>query len=357
MQADIAQLDNPQIIQQLVRADPKLADLVRNYYAGELNPPTEDPSQTRKTRWTIAELRAAVFPAPKWAVPGIVPVGLTFLAGRPKLGKSWMALQIAHAKGTGGRVFNQQIEKGDVLYLALEDSPRRLKERTEKQGVPATAEIQFVTEWQSLKEGGLSDLQIEIMRADYSLVVIDTLSRAIGRSDQLDPAEMTLICGNLQQLAISLNIAILVIDHHKKSNGFEANPIDDILGATAKAAVADSALGLYKQQGKQGAVLKITGRDLEEKELALSWDSLTCCWQSLGDADAVREDSAKADILMAIRSLREDGELGTPAKIAAHLNLNRGYVSHILADLWTAGRIRKGEKHGVQQPYEIPEEA
>ena len=209
MQADIAQLDNPQIIQQLVRADPKLADLVRNYYAGELNPPTEDPSQTRKTRWTIAELRAAVFPAPKWAVPGIVPVGLTFLAGRPKLGKSWMALQIAHAKGTGGRVFNQQIEKGDVLYLALEDSPRRLKERTEKQGVPATAEIQFVTEWQSLKEGGLSDLQIEIMRADYSLVVIDTLSRAIGRSDQLDPAEMTLICGNLQQLAISLNIAIL----------------------------------------------------------------------------------------------------------------------------------------------------
>jgi RecA-family ATPase len=219
--------------------------------------------------------------------------------------------------------------------------------------VPASAEIEFSTEWKSLKEGGLSELQIEIMRGGYSLVIIDTLSRAIGRSDQLDPAEMTIVIGSLQNLAITLNIAILVIDHHRKTNGFESSPIDDILGSTAKAAVADGALGLYKTQGKQGATLKVTGRDMEEQELSLSWDGLTCCWQSLGNANDVREDTVKGDILRAIRELKEADELPTTAKIAKHLGADRGFISHMLADLWTAGKVRKAEKVGREQPYEL----
>jgi len=346
---------DPKIIQDLTRDYPKLAPIVRDFFDREFNPLAADDSlPNKKTRWTIEELVEANFPAPNWAVDTVIPVGLTFLAGRPKLGKSWLALQIAHAVGTGGKVLGIQVNKGKVLYLALEDSARRLKDRTEKQRIPADATIQFVTEWQSLKEGGLTELQIEIMRGGYSLVIIDTLSRAIGRSDQLDPAEMTIVIGSLQQLAISLNIAILVIDHHRKSNGFESSPIDDILGSTAKAAVADGALGLYKQQGKQGATLKITGRDMEEKELALAWDGLTCCWQSLGSADDVRTDSVKGDILRVIRELKEDNELPTPARIAKSLKLDRGFVSHTLADLWTAGKVRKAEKVGREQPYELP---
>jgi hypothetical protein len=82
--------------QVMTLADPKLAQVIRDYMAAELNPPSaDDQPQNKKTRWTIGELAAADFPAPKWAVPGIIPVGLTFLAGRPKLGKSWLALQVA----------------------------------------------------------------------------------------------------------------------------------------------------------------------------------------------------------------------------------------------------------------------
>ncbi len=69
------------------------------------------------------------WPEPTWAVPGLLPAGLCIFAGKQKAGKSWLALQIAQAVATGGHVLGQQIERGPILYLALEDIPRRLQDR------------------------------------------------------------------------------------------------------------------------------------------------------------------------------------------------------------------------------------
>lgn len=309
-----------------------------------------------KTRWTAAELLSTDFPEPRWAVPDVIPVGLSFLAGRPKLGKSWLALQVAHAVGTGGKALDRDVEKGKVLFLALEDSPRRLKGRMKIQGVPSTAAITFETSWNGFTEGGLVDLQAEIERDGYTLIVIDTLSRALGRADQSDLAEMTVILGNLQHLAQVYDLAILLIDHHRKPSGMITNPIDDILGTTAKAAVADAALGLFREQGKHGASLKVTGRDLEEQELALEWDNQLCCWQLLGDAGTVRKDTLKADILTAIQDLEEMGEIPATTRIAQHLSKDKGNVSRILAELVQAGQVVKGKKEGRLVPYRLPDQ-
>ena len=174
----------------------------------------------RKCAGPVRNSFEAQFPEPVWAVPDLIPAGLTFLAGRPKLGKSWMALQIAHAKAIGGVVFGHQVEKGKVLYLAFQVSERRLQARHLKQGIPPSEDMVFFTQWHTLNGGGLAELQTEIEHGGYQLVVIDTLSKALGKADQLDPAEMTMVIGNLQYLSQSMNIAILVVDHHRKSNGF-----------------------------------------------------------------------------------------------------------------------------------------
>jgi hypothetical protein len=47
--------------------------------------------------FSAADLQGRVFPPIKWIVPDILPEGLTLLAGKPKLGKSWLALDIAVA--------------------------------------------------------------------------------------------------------------------------------------------------------------------------------------------------------------------------------------------------------------------
>lgn len=312
-------------------------------------------SEPAKTRWTPAELYRTEFPDPKWIVPGIIPAGLSFLAGRPKVGKSWLALQLAHGVATGGKVFDEDIEPGKVLYLALEDNARRLKDRSTKQGVPAHARIDFVTEWPALNGEGLAQLITEVGKGTYTLIVIDTFSRAIsGKADQMDGGAMTDIVGQLQRVAQGFDVAMLVIDHHRKTNAFIADPIDDIMGATGKAAVADAAIGLYKERGKAGAQLKITGRDIEERTLALEWDAMTWSWQMLGEAGEVMANTRKADVIDAIRTLVDIGELPTTNEIASITRLDKSNVSHILADLLNQGHVAKGKKAGRQVPYYIP---
>jgi len=323
----------------------------------EFDPRAPDPATQElreKTAWTQAELNTAVFPEPVWAVPGILPVGLCFLAGRPKVGKSWLALQIAHAVGTGGQVFGERVKKGKALYLALEDSPRRLQERSRKQRIPSHANISYLMEWPAFYvEGGLTRLQDKVKENEYTLVIIDTLSRALGKTDQLDLAQMTEVLGSIQKDALWHDVTILAIDHHRKSNGSPASPIDDLLGSTGKSAVGDALLGLYKERGKQEVTLMITGRDLEEKELVLRWDGLTCSWQLVGEAGKVRENTGKALILRAIQELEGLGELATSTNIAKYVDRSQSYVAHLLADLLNDGEVIKTDKVGASQPYKV----
>jgi len=48
-------------------------------------------------------LVAKQFREPRWAVPDLVPEGLGLLAGKPKTGKSWLALDLGIAVAAGGR--------------------------------------------------------------------------------------------------------------------------------------------------------------------------------------------------------------------------------------------------------------
>lgn len=155
----------------------------------------------QKFVWSVADLLSADFPEPKWAVPGLLPSGLVVLAGRPKLGKSWLSLQIAVAVGTGGMVLGRKVDRGKVLYLALEDNPRRLQDRLGKQKSPTNADVDFHFEWPALvdkfgKPG--TDLLLDaITTKGYNLVIIDTISRALGHADQLDQADMNVAFGAL----------------------------------------------------------------------------------------------------------------------------------------------------------------
>ena len=70
--------------------------------------------------FTAADLMREDLPPVKWAVPGILPEGLTLPAGKPKLGKSWLAAGLGIAKVSGGVALRKiPVERGEVLYLPL----------------------------------------------------------------------------------------------------------------------------------------------------------------------------------------------------------------------------------------------
>lgn len=308
-----------------------------------------DAAASVRTVWTLAELYAADFPPPRLVVPELLPAGLTILAGRPKLGKSWLALQVAAAVGAGQAVLDQPAARGGVLYLALEDTPGRLKERALTQQIPATAQITFHTAWAPLTQQGLVDLLLAAGQG-YRLIVVDTLSRSMGRADPMDAVDMTLLLSSLQRLAARHDLALLLIDHHRKPAAGAGDAIDDILGSTAKAGVVDAAWGLYKQRGEAQAVLKVTGRDLAERELALAWDEARCLWTVQGEAQAVERTQRQQEVLDALTLL------GTASlrDIAESTGQEKGNCFRRLQALVKAGTVVRQEGHG-QVMYAIAE--
>src|SRR5262249_52909992 len=79
---------------------------------------------------TAAELQTKQFAPVRIVVPGLIPEGVTIVAGKPKIGKSFLALDVCIAVA-GDRFVLGEIKpvQGDALYLALEDNERRLKKR------------------------------------------------------------------------------------------------------------------------------------------------------------------------------------------------------------------------------------
>lgn len=66
----------------------------------------------------------------QYAINSILPHGLFILAGSPKIGKSWLVLDLCIAVATGGDTWGYRANQNGVLYYALEDNWRRINDRT-----------------------------------------------------------------------------------------------------------------------------------------------------------------------------------------------------------------------------------
>ncbi len=304
-------------------------------YGESKTEPDDDPaSATPITLWTTESLLEADFPPLRWIVEGLLPEGLVILAGRPKRGKSWMALQIAVDVVSGTHSLGPTTI-GKVLYIALEDSPRRLQSRLRQMQANKSRDLIFLNELPALDNGGAKRLGELIETYNPALVVIDTLARVMGRKrDQDSTSDMTDFLAPLQTFAGHRHCCILLIDHHRKPGAEVVDMIDDIAGSTAKTAVADAILGLYKKTGDRTAQLKIIGRDVEEKELTLSWDALKFRWNI--ELEAILTPTEK-DIIALIREIKETKAI----VIASQLSIGLRTAQWNLNNLVTKGLVER----------------
>jgi hypothetical protein len=286
-----------------------------------------------------------------WIVEGMLSVGMSFLGGRPKGGKSWLALQLACAVATGGNFLGKWIkEPGPVLYMALEDYPRRLQSRMQKQSWPTNAKVDFITldnfgqQIGNLAEGGSERLAYMIEEKKYKLVVIDTFGRAIGQflrqGDSNDYSVITKALSPIQEMAVEQGCLTLLIDHHNKAagNNVEPDAIADVIGSMAKGATVDTMLGLYRERGKSGAKLHIVGRDLEDELLlALDFDREHGIWINTGDADQIEITDRRKEIIKAV----EDMGRASLKDVSDVTGQDRGNVYRRLQDLVCDGFLRR----------------
>jgi replicative DNA helicase len=255
---------------------------------------------------TAAELMTETLPEPKWAIPDLLPEGLAILAGKPKFGKSWLMLAISNAVASGGFALGKlPVQQGSVLYLGLEDSKRRLQNRLGIMlcGEPAPAKFHYSLTWQRTDEGGVDRIRRWLEKQnDARLIVVDTLKKIRPKRQRNGNAydEDYEAAMPLKALADEFGVCVACVTHTRKQKSDDV--IDEVSGTLGLAACADSIIVAKRDRGRFDGTLFITGRDIEERELSLSWNPELCLWSYAGDGQeqAVgRERQAIIDALAA----------------------------------------------------------
>lgn len=223
----------------------------------------------------------------QWTIDGLLPEGVSLLAGKPKQGKSWLALELALTIAAGEQALDiYQTRQGEVLYLALEDTAQRLHVRVRhllhtKPWHPTG--ITFATQWPRLDQDGLSTLEHYLnAHSQIRLVVIDTWAKVApqgtGKTGSQYAGDYTILT-NLKHLAERTHCSIFIIHHLRKSSALDA--LDEITGSMGIVGAVDTILLLKRERGQHDATLLLTGRDIEEQELPLRFDPTTAWWHRL----------------------------------------------------------------------------
>lgn len=286
------------------------------------------------SQWKHADLIRADLKPIKWIVQDlVVDGGVTVLGGKKKVGKSWLALQGGHAVASGAKVLDRATSLGPVLFLCLEDGPRRLKDRLLRQKAPPDLPIHYVTRFTHLDRGGMEELRALAGRIRPKFIIIDTLAAAKTNAlDENSAGDMADVVNGLRHIAQDLDLGILIVAHHGKQT--RSDPGDDIRGSSAIAAAADLNLGLYRHDGK--CTLKAEGRDIESTEWRVEFDSQqTWSWHLVGDARELARSESEAEIIEALRVLGEaDAE-----SVAKAVGKTRPAVQMVLKRLRDQRRI------------------
>jgi AAA domain len=266
----------------------------------------ESHSPQRRTSWTATDLLAETFPDPRFAVVDLIPEGLAFMAGAPKLGKSWMGLGLGIAVAAGGRALGRiAVEPGPVLYLALEDGPRRLQSRLRTLLGPDTAPegLHLETEWARLDAGGAERIDGWLEANPYArLVLIDVWPRIRPRTDRrTDHYQADYeAAAQLQALATGRGVAMVALYHTRKAEAEDF--VETVQGTFGTAGAADTIIVVKRSRGQADATLYVTGRDVSERELALRFTPEAGTWDLLGDAAEYGLGETRRELLDAIRA-------------------------------------------------------
>jgi hypothetical protein len=318
-------------------------------------PPWSPPVPDWRAKIVMAsDLQAMTFTPVRHIVPGYISEGATIIAGKPKVGKSWMTLDLGLA-ATADRFTLGTLKptRGDVLYLALEDNSRRLKGRMAKLWPSSDARwptrLALATDWKRADEGGLEDIEDWCSSVtDPVMVVVDTLEKfrplQNGRTNAYS-ADYAAVTG-LQKIAGKHRIAVVVNHHLRKMEADD--PFDTVSGTLGLTGAADSIIVLKRHAG--AVTLHARGRDIEEVETALQFERATCRWTILGAASEVYVSNERAAVLSALTGAGADG-LAVSELIAATGSKSRGAMDTLLFKMKEEGEVVR-VKRGV---YALPQ--
>ena len=220
----------------------------------------------------------------RFIIDGMIYPGLHILSGDPKIGKSWMMMDMCLAVAKGENFLGRKTEQGQVVYMALEDTFISLQSRMYELTDEPSENLNFALIANSIGSGLEEDLQECKNRfSNLKMIVIDTLQKIRSTIDSkygADYRELSV----LKSIVDRLGIAIILVHHNRKAH--DSNPNNLISGTNGIAGCADGLL-VFTRSGNN-AKLHISGRGAPSLELNLKRENTK--WILLDNAPEIKQD-------------------------------------------------------------------
>lgn len=290
---------------------------------------------------------------------GILHTGLYILAGAPKLGKSFLAEQIAYHVATGKPLWEYEVNQGSVLYLALEDTYQDIQQRLYRMfGIETTEKLHFAvcahkidTELDKQLTGFINTYE------DTKLIIIDTLQKVRKSSGcQYNYAEDYNDISQLKKFADEHNVCLMVV-HHTRKQKSEDN-FDMILGTNGISGAANGSLLMYADNRIDNNVnLEIIGRNQQSMKLHLNRNQDTLVWELVKTETELWKSPPDPIIESIAQMLTDDNRTweGTatelaekvnwesqPNKLSRKLNVNAGRLLNEYSIRYTNNHLHEG---------------
>jgi len=293
-------------------------------------------------KWRLVsakEIYNTEFPPLSWIVPQIIPEGLTKIDGPPKGCKSWFVLSLCLSVSMGGTFLGHiPVEKKGVVYLALEDSKRRLNHRMHKIGIepPENFFIMTPAEWQ----GTVADIEKLLQEhKEIGLIVIDTLFMFSPMQDSNSYVDTYSPVSRIQRISHSTNTAVVVVHHTRKTQKDGGSWADSGMGSQGLNGAVDSILLLDKKDGSHEGTLKVKGRDVEEAAYKIKWDKTLCSWELIGETSLVETTTTLRDNILELLTVNPEGLRNKDLCLLT--GKDKSVVSRATAELIQQGKITK----------------
>ena len=282
---------------------------------------------------TAKELSQREFKELVWLKDKLLPTpNLALIAGAPKCGKSWYAMGLARDLVADGH---------RVLYIANEDSERRLKDRYSKISFQQSDKLIFLSGLDSERSLPRGEQALDFLKAckdtypDLACIVIDTIQAVRNPALKQDYASVENEFSPLRKLAHDLDITIIAVHHTKKKTDFETEPLDQILGSQAISATVETILVLQRTPRSQNIDLFITGKDVEEV------DDYTLVWNGHGFNEPVeRRLASLGSMQRSIFDYVEQNPRCTQAAIVEHLGRTKQQINEAVGRLLELGLLK-----------------
>lgn len=289
-----------------------------------------------------------------WAIPGLLPEGVTLLGGKPKKGKTYLAMTIALGVAGGWSVLGRPASPpGRTLFLGMEEPRPGMRVRLRI--MLGTTECPDLFSWfgecSPILNGGLEELEDWVRdNPQARLIVIDTLERVRSENSgsniySFDYKSIT----PLKLFAERHHLSVLIVHHLRK--GSSNDPMEEFSGSLGLTGSTDCNMVLHREPNSPLGKLYIVGNYVDEQEIPLIFTEKRTWELSNGEQEPPK--ALSPERLAIINVLRQEGRPLAPLEIAQRLGEKKSARVRSLLYEMKDGQVFETEKGYMLMPTAI----